>query len=767
MHKIIAFLFFCVLAPSHALDQPQGIPTLAFPETDPAIAQDLQKLSLKYAHCHISTVLLETQVSVNLMTSPHALTVIGGRRLENRSTKTIPLSKHGTFPIPSLTKIKNPCQAQILVVLSRPTWPLSAKAFSRGLYLEIELIEGAMMRFRLKEKHTVLLITRESFDGNKEVTFDPMTYYHAGGNILWILLYSNTSIGHLAVQSGHLTCYPCVTTELDLSCSGLENCFLTMEHAYRAITEGGRSVKWSFLPQREPHFTGTYEEWQEACLFNREGQSCSEVRPKNVVMSYMLRSLNQSVLGVPLGGPLAFRLAPVISWSEDNTRVEEAVQIRLLPIQTFPVYNPNRTKYSLKFITSDGIYQKVPSLYMYIQPLHRTIWLSAGITFVFALAVIVTVSKSAGVRSRMTALKWSMCWIYGAMLEQVDDPVLPTPPAETTAGKRKMDVKWVLISVLWLLCLLNNVYRAVLNVNYLTGSDLRTRWQRVEQLSTQNFRHIYIVLDEVAWLGKDKVFQGPDVTVIPYRRLSLTCDTDSRFYYIPPVSEAACFLQEEINMWQRTKGLDVWNCHQLQSRLEQNATQLGSYLKACKHKKTILFWRLNQKFRYFSEEELHAFIRSNLTRPKTAFLLTEKFMPHVWPEFETAMRENKSLRFSHNYFSPEDTAVEKQQARIIISSGMPYNYTKVVTDRAHQLLSAGIWKFLISLAYTPWTRGLPRLEPVTVPDFVPLSLRHDGVYLLFHITGSMFGICILTFLVRGGLHCLAHDVNVELSANLE
>ena len=177
----------------------------------------------------------------------------------------------------------------------------------------------------------------------------------------------------------------------------------------------------------------------------------------------------------------------------------------------------------------------------------------------------------------------------------------------------------------------------------------------------------------------------------------------------------------------------------------------------CRNKRTRLLYRLNQKFRYFPDDQLPAYIQNELSKPQTAFVTTESFMPTVWPEFERAMRGNKSLRFSHNYFSPQDTTVKKREARIIVASGMPYKYTRVVTDRAHHLQSSGIWKFLLSMIYDHWGRENPRLEQVIIPDFVPLTLHHDGVYLLLQMTGYLLGVSVVAFLITFGFYYITCD----------
>ena len=111
-----------------------------------AVEEDLSKLSIKFAHCQIHTVLVQTDVSGNLMTSPHALTVRGGRRLQNRTKDYSTYTEgYGTLQIPSLTKMKSPCQSQIHVVLPQSFLHLTASSIKKGLCLDMIKTEGALM----------------------------------------------------------------------------------------------------------------------------------------------------------------------------------------------------------------------------------------------------------------------------------------------------------------------------------------------------------------------------------------------------------------------------------------------------------------------------------------------------------------------------------------------------------------------------------------------------------------------------------------------
>ena len=85
---------------------------------------------------------------------------------------------------------------------------------------------------------------------------------------------------------------------------------------------------------------------------------------------------------------------------------------------------------------------------------------------------------------------------------------------------------------------------------------------------------------------------------------------------------------------------------------------------------------------------------------------------------------------------------------------MPEQHTRVVTDRAHLLQFSGIWKLLLSRAYDNLERASPKLEKVVITDFVPLTLHHDGVYLLLQVTCALLGVSALAFIVTSGFDCI-------------
>ena len=88
------------------------------------------------------------------------------------------------------------------------------------------------------------------------------------------------------------------------------------------------------------------------------------------------------------------------------------------------------------------------------------------------------------------------------------------------------------------------------------------------------------------------------------------------------------------------------------------------------------------------------------------------------------MEEDRRIKFSHNLFSPTDSTVANRGSRLQIVWGMKGEYTRNVTDRVHRLLSTGIWDNWME--FCVWRQQLLKMDSFTVPDFAPLTMKHDG-----------------------------------------
>ena len=174
-------------------------------------------------------------------------------------------------------------------------------------------------------------------------------------------------------------------------------------------------------------------------------------------MEYIVGCLNYSLLVVPVVQMKWLRY-PGIAWSEMDLWMERVTMAQhILQLQIYPIRSDNKSKTSLKFITSDGIKYNIPSLSMFMQPLDTALWLTAIGFLVFVMLIIALVRKIGEGRSLANSLRWTVFWLYGAMVDQV----LDVPRAKENL---KTVIERILFLVLVLIFLVNNLYKAEFNV---------------------------------------------------------------------------------------------------------------------------------------------------------------------------------------------------------------------------------------------------------------------------------------------------------------
>ena len=164
----------------------------------------------------------------------------------------------------------------------------------------------------------------------------------------------------------------------------------------------------------------------------------------------------------------------------------------------------------------------------------------------------------------------------------------------------------------------------------------------------------------------------------------------------------------------------------------------------CFDPRITLLRKYHRIFQRFPLAQLESYVKNQLTQPGTALLVTERTFPVIWKKFEDAMREDLGLRFSYNYLRAADSTIfVKQRARLLVVSAMPESYTRLVTDRVHNIMTAGIWEFWNTLSTRRMNES--KFESVEIADFTPISMKHDGVYLLLLATGVMMGLSVASF----------------------
>ena len=89
-------------------------------------------------------------------------------------------------------------------------------------------------------------------------------------------------------------------------------------------------------------------------------------------------------------------------------------------------------------------------------------------------------------------LGWDLFSFYGILLDQGEFPVT----LQARSGFRGLTTGLLVTSIV-LAFVLNNSYRAVLNVNYVTGNELLCPWRRLDQL--MNFSVLYVPAGSCLW----------------------------------------------------------------------------------------------------------------------------------------------------------------------------------------------------------------------------------------------------------------------------
>ena len=716
-----------------ALFQPAGsIPTLHSASTSRiygSVASDLQKLSVWFQHCHIHVILKGNDVRLESMRNPYILTV-PYRRGYKSSMSIYQRCARGRFAIPSSTKMISPCQVTFHINLFQ--------VFAMGDTGELRLAEECTRVYKLKDRHSFILALKEKFE-LESVHLDRSAGYQGGGNTLLVLLYAQGSTASApAIQSGLFVCEHCVQLHHNIACTSVENCLRALESTYGRAVQDGNAITWGFLPsdyRPTEQSTGKFSPFNN-CLYPREKDDldCATF-PKHAMMRFIVGGLNSAAMTPQNPSQIQSLRSPCVAWSDDDLLMERMAMTRdILQIQVYPMRSENKSRTNLKFITADGVSYKVPSLAMYTQPLDIGLWLGSLSFFVLAVTLIALVSKQAKGTSLAKSARWGMFWVYGAVVEQLQ----PVPRAQSVV--RRAFGAQVLSAAFLLAYVMTNHYKAALNVNYIAGNELVPLWHRIDQLL--NFTALYVPMGPCTWnIAKEYALIDHDDDLLSTNKLQRGCSMQQNTYCRRLEDDVPCVLKDEKNdlVWAGRGGL----CSSYVHYMQRNGRVLKPMTAECQKKRINVLRSLNRRLKYIPLDQLASYVRSNLTKPNTALITTEAGLGLLWNEFEKAMEEAPTLKFSHNLFSTEDTTIANRDSRLQIVSGMKPEYTKVVTDRVHNFLSTGIWDFWIDFA--TWRKKPLKLDRFAVPDFAPLTLRHDGIYLLFLLTGILCGLSAVVF----------------------
>ena len=555
-------------------------------------------------------------------------------------------------------------------------------------------------------------------------------------------------------------CYYCSSAELlDTDCATAAECLQLGTNMAEAQLDKGRNVKWLVLREdiklgpafNKSGFTTAPCHWPFFARRQGSHNECAVLSTQEAALSFSVSALNSTVLATKMGhyNDRKHRL-PRIHWSTADSYYEDVATADVVyPLRIFPFDTSNQSQTSLKLITADGVRTKKPSVDLYLTPFDLASWTGTLVLLIIVTGTVIAVlTKQRGYDSTRRMLRRALFWISSALLEQPDDSNFSR--SRTTSGVPS----GLLMLALFMCSAVNNLYRAYLNVGYLTGNELETKWEEIKQVQDNASDFIlYFALGNCAWETVENYHQN-EVTDDRFMKVGLhylelalarACADGCR----EPADGAICAFRTEyvkLSGLARDTYSPCWTALSHPLGIEQIfiGKQIKETAALCPSSRVQFLWKINPNFRYVPFRNLQKVIWDELTKPKTALVTTKDFLPHVWPEFENVMRANRSLLFHHNYHRrEEDTSIPQDPTRLVIVSGLKLEYSKLVTDRAQILLSSGVWKFW-DVQYRRVRRARV-LAKVGVDAFGPLTMYHDAIQLLFVFLGALLAAGMAAF----------------------
>ena len=494
----------------------------------------------------------------------------------------------GHFAIPASTKIVAPCQATFYINL----FQVKAMAYT----YELNLFEQCTRAYKLKDRHSVILAFKDKFE-METTKSDRSARYPAGGNTLLVLFYALT-IGDTtfsAIQSGLLLCEHCVQLRDNIACSTVETCLRNFELSYGQAVRDGKAITWEFLPSEfrpVDQSTGKFAVFKN-CIYpkNQSSMDCATF-PKDAMLNFIAGSLNNSLMAPRIVDGMR---SPVMTWSEDSVRMwKVSLANKMLQIQVYPMRSENRSGISLKFVTADGVDYKRPSLSMYTQPLDTDLWLGSLGFFALAVIMIATVSNVVEGASPAKSAGWSVFWLYGAVIDQIQD----VPRGQTTTTRlliaRVLSITYLLAYVV------TNHYKAALNVNYIAGNELVPLWHRIDQLL--NFTVLYVPMGPCTWeIVREYAMVDQDDEVLSWGKLSSACDVGAKRYCEALEDKASCVLGDERDdLVFAGRG---YVCSSYVQNMQRIQVKLKPMPADCQKKRINVLRALNRRLKYIPTDQ--------------------------------------------------------------------------------------------------------------------------------------------------------------------
>ena len=326
--------------------------------------------------------------------------------------------------------------------------------------------------------------------------------------------------------------------------------------------------------------------------------------------------------------------------------------------------------------SSHGITPVKPSGTQYLRPFNLDLWifLASALTLIAAVTALFAYALIKSLKASLIAFINSFHWLVAALLDQVEGPA-PSHfgrlaiPQEFHSAVMKM-------FLLALPCIihLSDTYRASLSLNYLTGTEHTAKWKGLKDVQHLT---LFMTLENSKW-----------------ERL---CQHRFWFCCVPKVSGGIGDMTKDhvklCSLRSRTKA-DGAFCHLFTSYLnlyitqrEHNCLNLAffmnydalkgkiSFYEGCTSEYVKLHHNLRMNARAFPADQLDTIIAEELTRPETALVTTKAHLPNIWPAFERAMKQNRSVTFKNNYEISDDESLPGRKDGIMVGIGLNRSFT--------------------------------------------------------------------------------------------
>ena len=347
---------------------------------------------------------------------------------------------------------------------------------------------------------------------------------------------------------------------------------------------------------------------------------------------------------------------------------------------------------SLREISSHGVFPFGSRITMLLEPLDRFLWASLLCLILIAPGIFASVlvcRHECTVSETFESFVHPVFWIVGSWLDQVEMPKFDTVSVAVRAEEGKNTVKlfrMLLFTTLPTAFVLNNAYRAFLQVGYISGVEYDTTWKTLSDVQNLTL-YAPVESSKLSHLCFHKDESCTNAVIIGGTQFYKERSTQFCTPALRTIADGAyCRISTEFSNW---VGLPT-SCVKLM--IFRKFGNFQDY-DNCTVARSRLIFHVKRHWTLFPPEMMDKIVETKLTSPGAAMLTTKEYFPLIWPKFERAMKKNKSLVFKHNFDLMEDGSMPSFQDGIVMVSGLNRSYTALVAQRENALSGSGTWGF--------------------------------------------------------------------------